>query len=166
VVAIAGGRLRVDHAEHVLGADVAVDYREPAFAERLADAAGDGVDVFFDNVGGRQLTAALSVLREHGTVVLCGSVSSYARPDDPDAGTDLSAAVNKRITLRGFIVGDHYAERLLPIRAELAALLRAGRVRAVVSEFEGLERAPEALATVFDRGSPHIGKRVVRIAEG
>jgi NADPH-dependent curcumin reductase CurA len=95
-----------------------------------------------------------------------GSVSSYARPDDPDAGADLRDAVFKRITLRGYIVSDYYPQRLHPIRAELAALLRAKQLQVVVSEFEGLERAPEALATVFDRGSPSIGRRVVRISEG
>ena len=85
VVAIAGGRDRTDHAVQVLGADVAVDYRDPAFPELLAQAAGEGIDVYFDNVGGRQLTLALSVLKNYGHVVLCGSVSSYASPDDPDA---------------------------------------------------------------------------------
>jgi NADPH-dependent curcumin reductase CurA len=84
VVAIAGGKRRTDHAEQVLGADIAVDYRDPAFPERLQRAAGEGIDLFFDNVGGRQLTLALSVLKNHGSVVLCGSVSSYARPDDAD----------------------------------------------------------------------------------
>lgn len=166
VVAIAGGKDRTDHAVQVLGADVAVDYRDPEFPQHLHRAAGEGVDVFFDNVGGRQLTLALSVLKNHGNVVLCGSISSYARPDDPDACADLRAAVFKRITLRGFIVSDFYPQRLLPIRAELAALLRAQRLRVVVSEFAGLDRAPEALATVFDRGSPYIGRRVVRISEG
>lgn len=97
VVAIAGGRHRTDHAVQVLGADVAVDYRDPLFPELLEQAAGEGIDVFFDNVGGRQLTLALSVLKDHGSVVLCGSVSSYARPDDPDAGADLTDAVFKRI---------------------------------------------------------------------
>ena len=153
-----------EHFASALGADVAVDYREPAFPERLAQAAGEGIDVFFDNVGGRQLTHALSVLRDYCLVVLCGSVSSYARPDDPEAGANLSDAVFKRITLRGFIVSDYYPARLEPIRAELAALLRQQRLRAVVSVFDGLERAPEALATVFDRGSPHVGRRAVRIA--
>jgi NADPH-dependent curcumin reductase CurA len=66
----------------------------------------------------------------------------------------------------GFIVSDFYPERRLPIRAELAALPRAKQLRVVVSEFQGLERAPETLATVFDRGSPSIGRRVVRISEG
>ncbi|MEP7024762.1 MAG: zinc-binding dehydrogenase, partial [Actinomycetota bacterium] len=68
-------------AEQVLGADLAVDYRDPGFPSQLRQAAGAGIDVFFDNVGGRQLTLALSVLRNYGTVVLCGSISSYARPD-------------------------------------------------------------------------------------
>jgi hypothetical protein len=166
VVAIAGGKQRSEHARQVLGADAAVDYRDPAFPDQLKQAAGAGIDLFYDNVGGRQLTLALSVMRNYGNVVLCGSVSSYARPDDPDARADLRDAVFKRITLRGFIVSDHYPERLLPIRAELAALLRSGQVRAVVSEFEGLGSAPEALGTVFDHGSPHIGRRVVRIAAG
>jgi hypothetical protein len=165
VVAIAGGRDRTAHAVDVLGADAAVDYRDPLFRERLEQVSDPGVDVFFDNVGGRQLTAALSVMNNHGTVALCGSVSSYARPDDPDAGADLRDAVFKRITLRGFIVSDFYPRRLQPIRTELARLLRTGQVRMVVGEFQGLERAPEALATVFDRASPHIGRRVVRISE-
>jgi NADPH-dependent curcumin reductase CurA len=164
VVAVAGGRHGVEHAEGVLGADVAIDYRDPSFGRRLEEAAGDGVDVFFDNVAGRQLTLALSVMKNYGTVVLSGTVSSYARADDPDAGADLREAVFRRITLRGFIVSDHYAERLLPVREEIADLLHGGRVRTVVSTFEGLDRAPEALATVFDRGSPHLGKRVVVIS--
>ena len=81
-----------------------------------------------------------------------------------DSCADLRDAVFKRITLRGFIVSDYYPERLTPIRSELGRLPREKRLRAVVSEFDGLGRAPEALATVFDRGSPHIGRRVVRIA--
>jgi NADPH-dependent curcumin reductase CurA len=76
----------------VVVADAAVDYRDPAFPERLREAAREGIDVFFDNVGGRQLTLALSVMKNFGRVVLCGSVSGYARPDDPDAQADLHAA--------------------------------------------------------------------------
>jgi len=63
-------------------------------------------------------------MKNNGNVVLCGQVSSYARPDDPEAGANLRDAVFKRITLRGFIVSDFYPQRLLPIRAELAALVR------------------------------------------
>jgi len=101
-------------------------------AVQLAKAAGEGIDVFFDNVGGR-------------------------RPHRRGVQADHPAGVHRQRLL---------PERLLPIRAELAALLRAKQPRVVVSEFQGLERAPEALATVFDRGSPYIGRRVVRIWEG
>jgi NADPH-dependent curcumin reductase CurA len=72
VVAIAGGEQRTNHAVRVLGADAAVDYRDPAFPERLREAAREGIDVFFDNVGGRQLTLALPVMKNFGRVVLCG----------------------------------------------------------------------------------------------
>ena len=164
VVAIAGGKAKTEHALQELGADQAVDYRDAAFPERLREATGSSVDLFFDNVGGRQLTLALSVMKNHGNVVLCGSVSSYVSADAPDAGADLRDAVFKRITLRGFIVSDFNATRLLPIRAELAALVRAQKLRVIVSDFEGLARAPEALATLFDRSSPYIGRRVVRIS--
>jgi NADPH-dependent curcumin reductase CurA len=166
VIAIAGGALRAEHAVNVLGADAAVDYQDASFAEHLHQAAGHGVDLFFDNVGGRQLTLALSVLKDYATVVLCGSVSSYARPQDQDAGADLTDAVLKRTTLQGYVASDHYPQRLTAVRAELAGLLRAGHLHAVISEFAGLERAPEALATVFEQGSSYIGKRVVRISDG
>jgi len=166
VIAIAGGQDRVAHATTVLGADAAVDYRDASFGPRLAEtaAAAGGVDVFYDNVGGSQLTRALEVMNNYGTVVLCGTVSSYADPDAPGAGADLHNAVFKRITLRGYIVSDYYPTRLHTARADLSALLHDGRLKAVVSEFDGLDRAPEALASVFERGSPHIGRRVVRIA--
>ncbi len=167
VVAIAGGADRLEHALQVLGADDALNYRDPAFPQNLQQAAGDGIDLFYDNVGGRQLTVGLSVMKNHANVVLCGSVSSYASADDPDARSDLRDAVFKRITLAGV-----HRRRLL----RRPSALRSGRssprwserrsCRVVVNEFGGLERAPEALATVFERGSPYIGKRVVRIAEG
>ncbi len=106
------------------------------------------------------------MLRNFGRVVLCGTVSGYARSDDPAGGADLTDAVFRRITLHGYIASDYYPAQLLPIRAELGALLRAGKIRAVVSEFHGLDSAPRALATLFDRGANYLGKRVVRITDG
>jgi NADPH-dependent curcumin reductase CurA len=74
--------------------------------------------------------------------------------------------VLKRTTLQGYVASDHYVERLTSVRTELAGLLRAGSLRAVVSEFDGLESAPQALRSVFEQASPYIGKRVVRITDG
>jgi hypothetical protein len=165
VVAIAGGKGRVAHAVDVLGADAGVDYKDPAFPQHLQEVSGRGFDLFYDNVGGRQLTLGLSVMKDFGMIVLGGAVSSYTSDDDPDALCNLRPATFKRITLRGFIVSDFYPQRLTAMREELAALLRAGKVHAVVSEFSGLAKAPEALASLFERGSPHLGRRVVRIAQ-
>jgi NADPH-dependent curcumin reductase CurA len=93
-------------------------------------------------------------------VSCCAGRSAASRPDDPEAGTDLRDAVFTRITLRGYVVSEYYPERLQPVRAEMAAMLHAKRMGAVVSEGAGPDRAPEALATVFGRGSPYIGRPI------
>jgi hypothetical protein len=163
VVAVAGGKDRVEHAVGTLGADAAVDYRDAAFAEHLAKAAGDGFDLFFDNVGGAQLTLGLSAMKDFGLVVLCGSVSGYAAAGERDALSDLRAAVFKRVTLRGFIVSDFYPQRLRAMREELSALANEGKVSQVITEFHGLARAPEVFASLFERGTSYLGRRVIRI---
>jgi hypothetical protein len=129
------------------------------------EAAGEGIDVFFDNVGGNQLTLALSVMNNHASVVLCGWVSSYARPDDPTLAPTSAPQCSS-----GSPCGVH-RQRLLP-RAVASDPHGAGGAAANEAaegggqRLVGLERAPEALATVFDRGSPCIGRRVVRISAG
>jgi NADPH-dependent curcumin reductase CurA len=166
VVAIAGGQDRVAHAVEALGADVAADYRAADFPDRLMAAAGAGFDLFFDNVGGSQLTVGLSAMKDFGLIVLCGAVGSYAAADQSAALSDLRAAVFKRVTLRGFLVGDFYPQRLTAMREELSALANDGKLRQIVTEFSGLERAPEVLASLFERGTSYLGRRVIRIAPG
>jgi NADPH-dependent curcumin reductase CurA len=163
VVAVAGGKDRVAHALDTLGADAAVDYRDAAFPMRLTDAAGSGFDLFFDSVGGEQLTLGLAALKDFGLVVLCGSVSGYAAADDRAALSDLRAAVFKRATLRGFIVSDFYPQHLQSMREELSRLANDGKISQVISEFDGLERAPDVLASLFQSGTSYLGRRVIRI---
>ncbi len=127
------------------------------------DAAGGGFDLFFDSVGGEQLTLGLSALKDFGLVVLCGSVSGYAAADDRAALSDVRAAVFKRATLRGFIVSDFYPEHLQAMREELSRLANRGQISQVISEFAGLERAPEVLASLFQSGTSYLGRRVIRI---
>jgi NADPH-dependent curcumin reductase CurA len=161
VIAIAGGAQRVAHTIDVLGADVGLDYRAPDFTDQLRTYAGDGIDLFFDNVGGSVLATVLPLLSPRGHAVIAGTVSSYETnhglafsPGDPNYVRD---------RIRSFHVGDYYATRLLPIRAELSRLLKSGQVTNVVTEFAGLASAPEAFESVFVTGSPYVGKRVVRI---
>jgi NADPH-dependent curcumin reductase len=161
VIAIAGGAQRVAHTIDVLGADVGLDYRAPDFTDQLRTYAGDGIDLFFDNVGGSVLATVLPLLSPRGHAVIAGTVRSYETnhglafsPGDPNYVRD---------RIRSFHVGDYYATRLLPIRAELSRLLKSGQVTNVVTEFAGLASAPEAFESVFVTGSPYVGKRVVRI---
>ena len=142
VVAVAGSASKLRYIRE-LGADEAVDYNAPAVDEALARACGSGVDVFFDNVGGRQLASALPLMRPHGRV---------------------GPAVPNRLSLQGFIVVDHL-DRWPGIRGELAGLLAQGELRPVISITDGLHRAPDALAGLYRRGTNHVGKSLVRIAE-
>ena len=164
VVAIAGGSARAEHTVRDLGADVGLDHTAADLVQRLAEATDAGADLFFDNVGGALLPTVVDRLAPFGTAVLCGSVSTYAGDASGRSDLDLSDAAMRRLTIRGFIAGDYYESRLVDVREELSALLRSGTITNVVTEFDGLKAAPEALASVFERGTTHVGKRVVRIA--
>ena len=164
VVAVAGGPARAAHARDDLGADVALDYLASDFESRLRSAseARGGFDLFFDGVGGRQLALGVSLLANHGTAVLCGAVSSYAAGADPEARVDLTNVSSRRINIRGFVAVDHY-ERHPAIKAAIGALIREGKVKPVLSEFSGLDSAEEALAGLFESGTPSFGKRVLAL---
>jgi NADPH-dependent curcumin reductase CurA len=164
VIAIAGGPERVAHTTEVLGADVGLDYKVSGFEANLAAAAGDGIDLYFDNVGGPLLQNVIGLLAPQGTAVVCGAVSSYGSETAFEVKLGLTRVLEKRLSIRGFRVGDYYASRLLPVRAELSAMLKAGVVTNVISEFSGLASAPDALQTVYRTGTAYVGKRVVRIA--
>jgi NADPH-dependent curcumin reductase CurA len=192
VVAMVGGRHRVSRAVGVLGADAVVDYLEPVFPRQLRAAVGDGVDLFFDNSGDQHLQLALSVIRDRGSIVLCGA-GAGAGADTTGSGDRCAGSmpgVMRHVTLSGHIVGRQTGGRLYPVCAELAAtmrshvvsdrcdgrlpgiraelghLVRANRLRAVVTEFEGLDRAPAALAAVTGRGLAVAGRCVVWVSEG
>lgn len=161
VVGIAGGPAKVAYLER-LGFDAAIDYRSTADVRRaIHEAAPEGVDVYFDNVGGAQLEAALWAMRDFGRVVLCGAISSYNDTAPSPGPSNLSLAIGRRLRLEGFIVSDH-AERQPAFRAEMATWVREGRVRADETVVEGLEAAPDAFVGLF-RGD-NLGKMLVRVA--
>ena len=138
-----------------LGID-AFDYHETAAKEALAD----GIDVYFDNVGGAQLEAALHALRPFGRVVACGSISRY-NDERPEPGPrNLALIVTKRLRVQGFIVMDH-GDRYPAFLAEVAPWVRDGKVAYRETIVEGLERLPSAFAGLF-RGD-NVGKMLVRV---
>jgi NADPH-dependent curcumin reductase CurA len=159
VVGSAGSAAKVAHLIEDLGLDAAFNHRDGPVADLLSAAAPDGIDVYFDNVGGDHLEAAVGALRRGGRVALCGAVSEYeTRRPGP---ANLFRAVTHELSLRGFR-GSAHVDRLGAVQRELAGWIRAGRLRCTETVVEGLERAPEALALMLAGATS--GKTLVRIA--
>ncbi len=163
VVGSAGSAAKVEYLTGVLGFDAAFNYKDAPVRTQLKQAAPDGIDVYFDNVGGDHLEAAISALRPHGRAALCGAIAHYnSDTDQPTPGpANLGLAIGKRLTLRGFIVTDHNA--LMPqFLDEAAGWLAAGKFRCDETFVDGLERAPEAFLGLLS--GANTGKMLVRVA--
>jgi NADPH-dependent curcumin reductase CurA len=160
VVASAGSADKIAYLRDELGLDHVFDYKRGALPELLAAAAPDGIDVYFDNVGGDHLAAALTALRAWGRVAMCGAISEYGAPAPVPGPDNLFLAVAKNLTLRGFR-GSSYVHLRAEMEDAIAPLLREGTLRYPETVVDGLEHAPEALARLL-RGDT-FGKTVVRI---
>ncbi|MFI0445676.1 NADP-dependent oxidoreductase [Actinomadura sp. 6N118] len=160
VIGSAGGPVKTKRIVEDFGYDAAVDYKAGDIEGQLRAAAPDGIDVYFDNVGGEHLRAALAVLRPHGRVAMSGAISQYNATEPVPGPDNLFLAIGKRLTLRGFIAGDHVD--LAPEYARLASvLLREGRLRSEETVIEGIENAVEAFLGLL-RGV-NTGKMLVRL---
>ena len=160
VVGIAGGAEKCRYLTETLKLDAVIDYKaEPDIAAALRRACPEGVDVYFDNVGGEILDAALTVLRMGARVVSCGRISQ-AGVSAPYGVKILGALGGKRVRMQGFLVFD-YHDRYPEARTWLAHHLRAGRLRQKLHVVEGLDNAPGALAMLFTGGNT--GKLVVGV---
>jgi NADPH-dependent curcumin reductase CurA len=161
VVGSAGGPEKVRWLVEELGFSAAFDYHAGPVAQQLANAAPDGIDVYFDNVGGEHLEAAVGALRLRGRAAVCGSISTYNAVTPPPGPRNLFLLVANRLTLRGFLVHDH--TDLRPEFAEtVAAWLRSGELVARETVREGLEDAVPAFLDLLRGGNT--GKMIVRLA--
>lgn len=159
VIGSAGSDEKVAYLLGELGLDAAFSHRHGPVAGQLRVAAPDGIDVYFDNVGGDHLEAALSALRRRGRVALCGAISGYQ--DGPAAGPrNLFQATARDLTLRGFR-GSSYLHLLGEVQREVASWLRQGRLKYRETVTDGLAHAPAALAGVMSGAT--IGKALVRV---
>ena len=161
MIGSAGSAAKVAYLRDELGLDAAFDHRAAPVAASLRAAAPDGIDVYFDSVGGAHLEAALGALRRGGRVALCGAVSEYERAIAAPGPRNLFQAIAQGLTLRGFR-GSAHMDRMAEMQREVAGLVRDGRLRHRESIVEGLEQAPQALARVLAGAT--IGKTLVRIA--
>ncbi len=165
VVGIAGGAEKCAHAVERLGFDACIDHRSEHFVDELARALPDGIDVYFENVGGAVFDAVLPHLNAHARVPICGMVSQYnakALPEGPDRmGWLMGQLLRKRITMRGFIIFDDFAPLYPQFAKEMTRWLEAGQIHYQEEIIEGLEQAPEAFVGLL-RGA-NFGKRVIRV---
>ncbi len=159
VIGSAGG---ADKAAWVgsLGADAVIDYKDGTpLVKALGAAAPDGVDVYFDNVGGDHLDAALAHARARARFAICGMIDIY-NSTEPTSLRYLARVIGMRVRMQGFIVSD-FTTRAGEFYAEMGALTAAGKLRREETVFDGLERAPEAFLALFSGGNK--GKMLVRV---
>ncbi|MBF4995261.1 NADP-dependent oxidoreductase [Arthrobacter gandavensis] len=160
VIGSAGSEEKVRRLRE-LGFDAAFNYHDGPVKAQLKEAAGsDGIDVYFDNVGGDHLEAAISVLNKYGRVAMCGAISAYNTTEPQSAPRNLFQAIGKELTLKGFIAGSYnqYAGEFASL---MAGWLRDGSVSYDETFVDGLENAPQAFIDLM-KGA-NTGKMIVRL---
>ena len=165
VVGSAGSQEKVEWLTDEAGVDVALNYKTVESLHRaLLEACPDGIDIYFDNVGGDHLEAALSGMNEHGTIIACGSISTYNATEPPPGPRNLFQLVIKRLTWKGFIVFDHF-DRFPTFAQDMGSWIADGTVRWRETVHEGIESAPQAFISLF--AGANLGKMLVRlVADG
>lgn len=149
VVGIAGGARKCDFLVDELGLDAAVDYRAGDLADQLRTAAPDGIDVFYDNVGGQILDAVLDQMNRGGRVALCGQISGYNDGGLVAGPSNMMRVIYGSLTLQGFLVSD-YEDSVLAARDELRSMIEQGAVRPRVDVHASFDELPAALGKVYD----------------
>jgi len=160
VVGIAGGTDKCRYVETELGFDAALDHRAADLGDGLDRACPDGIDVYFENVGGAVQQAVFPRLNDFGRMVMCGMISEY-NDREPRPGPNLGAVVRKRLKVQGFIVSDQ-RHRYDEFRAHVAPLVKSGRLRYREDIADGIDAAPEAFIGLLQ--GRNFGKLLVRLA--
>ncbi len=160
VVGSAGSDAKVKLLREELGFDAAFNYKEADLDATLAEACPNGIDVYFDNVGGDQLDAALLRMNPFGRIPACGMISQYNAETPPPGPRNLGAIVQNRLTLKGFIVSDHFG-RLPDFLAAMSRWLSEGKIVAKETVVEGIEHAVGAFLGMF--GGENVGKMLVKL---
>ncbi|CZF79541.1 NADPH-dependent curcumin reductase [Grimontia celer] len=167
VVGIAGGEEKCRHAVEVLGFDVCIDHKAEDFAEQLAAACDKGIDVYYENVGGKVFDAVMPLLNTGARIPVCGLISQYnatALPEGPDRMSLLMATLLiKRIKMQGFIIFDDYGHRYDEFAADMGKWLMEGKMQYKEQIVDSLDAAPEAFMGLLE--GKNFGKLVVKIAE-
>jgi len=161
VIGSAGSAAKVRFLLEECGFDQAFDYKTGPVSELLREAAPDGIDVYFDNVGGEMLEAALEALRVHGRIIACGGISGYNEAKPRPGPANLFNMTTKRLTMKGLIVRDSL-DRQDEFAREVGGYFRAGRLKSQETVVTGLDHAVGAFLGLFE--GKNLGKMIVRLS--
>jgi NADPH-dependent curcumin reductase CurA len=159
----AGSQAKCDWLTNDLGIDVAINYKEGSLRKNLKDAAPNGIDVYFENVGGDHLDAALPRMNPLGRIPVCGMISAYNTPGARSTGvTTLSNMIYNRLTMKGFVVYEfeHLREQFL---SDMKGWIKDGRMKYHETIVDGIDNAPRALIGLFT--GENTGKMLVRLGQ-
>ncbi|ANY18657.1 Putative NADP-dependent oxidoreductase YfmJ [Tsuneonella dongtanensis] len=161
-VGTCGGRDKSRWIVDALGYDAAIDYRGADLASAIREALPDGIDIYFDNVGGALLEAAIDHIRNDGRIVVCGSISQYLSGEDKRGPSNYFDLVYRNARMHGFHIY-HYENRFREAEERLATWIEEGRLAPAEDRRSGFETMPEALRGLFE--SANFGKCVVQIGD-
>ncbi|EGQ8103679.1 NADP-dependent oxidoreductase [Vibrio parahaemolyticus] len=165
VIGIAGGEEKCRYAKEVLGFDECIDHKADDFEQQLKEACYNGIDVYFENVGGKVFEAVMPLLNTSARIPLCGLISQYNATELPE-GTDhlpllMGKLLTKRIKVQGFIIFDDYGHRYGEFAQDINQWLAEGKIQYREHLVEGLDNAPEAFIGLLE--GKNFGKLVVKI---
>lgn len=165
VVGVAGGSEKCDYAKDILGLDACLDHQSSDFAQQLGHACPNGIDIYFESVGGKVFDAALPLLNTKARIPVCGLISQYNAtrlPDGPDRLSLLMRTILvNRLTVQGFIIFEDYGHRYGEFSKNMSGWLSAGQIKYREHIIDGLENAPAAFIGMLV--GQNFGKLVVRV---
>jgi NADPH-dependent curcumin reductase len=168
VIGIAGGADKCAWAVHELGFDDCIDHRSATLDAQLAAACSRGIDIYYENVGGKVFRAVLPLLNAHARIPLCGLISQYNEAPLQSPGDSLTqlmrAILVKRLSVRGFIISDGHEHRRADFLASMLGWLRAGKLKYREHVVQGLDSAPEAFLDML--AGRNFGKVVIALGDG
>ncbi len=167
VVGVAGGAEKCAYAVSELGFDHCIDHKAPDFAQQLKTACSDGIDVYFENVGGKVLDAVIPLLNPNARMPVCGLVSQYNATELP-AGPDrmnwlMGQILRKKIKVQGFIIFDDFGHLYPEFAKDMNAWIESGKIKYREEIIDGLENAPKAFFGLLK--GENFGKRVIRVGK-
>ncbi|MGP4971498.1 NADP-dependent oxidoreductase [Psychrobacter aquimaris] len=166
-VGVAGGKEKCDFAVNELGFDVCIDHKADDFAEQLKAACPDGIDIYYENVGGKVFDAVMPLLNAHARIPVCGLVAQYNATELPDGkdrlGVLMGNILSRRLTVKGFIIFEEYGDHFPEFLKTMSKWVESGDVKTKEYIAEGLDDAPNAFVRMLN--GDNFGKTVVKVSD-